>query len=279
MREMSEMLAARLGREATTLALCWRIVRQDGVALGFTAHDRPLFVEGIEYRPAPGAVPSAVELSDRFDADTMEVTGVLTGTGIAEVDLALGRFDSATVETFLIDWESPEAGRLRLAGGTLGTVERRDGSFTAELRGPTAVLEASPIELVSPECRAELGDRRCRADLARYMQVGRVSGVTDSGRLEVAGLDEADGWFAYGRVRFLDGPAAGLAVEIIASAGGEIELREALPVTPGLGNRVELCAGCDKRFASCGAKFGNALNFRGEPHVPGTDALVRYPGV
>jgi uncharacterized phage protein (TIGR02218 family) len=35
-------------------------------------------------------------------------------------------------------------------------------------------------------------------------------------------------------------------------------------------------AGCDKRIATCRAKFGNVVNFRGFPHMPGQDAVLRY---
>ena len=41
---------------------------------------------------------------------------------------------------------------------------------------------------------------------------------------------------------------------------------------------VELIEGCDKRFETCRDRFANALNFRGEPHLPGIDLLTRYPG-
>jgi uncharacterized phage protein (TIGR02218 family) len=44
-----------------------------------------------------------------------------------------------------------------------------------------------------------------------------------------------------------------------------------------LGAAVTLVAGCDRRFSTCAAKFGNALNFRGFPHVPGNDFVLRYP--
>jgi uncharacterized phage protein (TIGR02218 family) len=44
------------------------------------------------------------------------------------------------------------------------------------------------------------------------------------------------------------------------------------------GCRVELRDGCDKRFETCVTRFGNAVNFRGEPHLPGNDLLTRYPG-
>lgn len=35
-------------------------------------------------------------------------------------------------------------------------------------------------------------------------------------------------------------------------------------------------AGCDKRIATCGAKFANVASFRGFPHIPGQDAVLRY---
>ncbi len=39
---------------------------------------------------------------------------------------------------------------------------------------------------------------------------------------------------------------------------------------------VVLLAGCDKSFATCKAKFANALNFRGFPHLPGNDTAYSY---
>ncbi|MFY1005194.1 baseplate hub protein, partial [Escherichia coli] len=65
-----------------------------------------------------------------------------------------------------VDWSNPGAEPVFLARGELGEVSVSDGAFTAELRGPTALLERSVVEATSPECRAELGDRRCRVDLA-----------------------------------------------------------------------------------------------------------------
>ena len=45
---------------------------------------------------------------------------------------------------------------------------------------------------------------------------------------------------------------------------------------PGAGDLVELSEGCDRRFETCVARFGNGVNFRGEPHLPGMDLLTRY---
>ena len=45
------------------------------------------------------------------------------------------------------------------------------------------------------------------------------------------------------------------------------------------GNRhtLTLTAGCDRRFASCAVKFANTVNFRGFPHIPGSDFVLGYP--
>ncbi|MBW6496728.1 MAG: DUF2163 domain-containing protein [Burkholderiaceae bacterium] len=46
MKTLSPELQAHLDEGTTTLALCWRISRNDGVALGFTDHDRALVFDG-----------------------------------------------------------------------------------------------------------------------------------------------------------------------------------------------------------------------------------------
>ncbi len=35
-------------------------------------------------------------------------------------------------------------------------------------------------------------------------------------------------------------------------------------------------AGCRKTLATCKSKFGNVVNFRGFPHIPGVDVVTRY---
>ena len=43
------------------------------------------------------------------------------------------------------------------------------------------------------------------------------------------------------------------------------------------GTRALLREGCDHTLATCAARFGNAVNFQGEPFLPGNDLLARYP--
>jgi uncharacterized phage protein (TIGR02218 family) len=48
----------------------------------------------------------------------------------------------------------------------------------------------------------------------------------------------------------------------------------ALPIAPG--DAFFVTAGCDKRFGTCRDRFNNVPNFRGFPHIPGNDFIMRY---
>ncbi len=117
MRNISQAFAARLGAAATTLALCWRIVRADGVSLGLTTHDRALTIEGMIYSAAPGLEPSAITWGQAGEAHAMEIRGALSEDGVREADLIVGLYESAAASCFLVDWEAIDAGTLELVAG------------------------------------------------------------------------------------------------------------------------------------------------------------------
>lgn len=265
--------------DLTTIAFVWRIDRRDGVTIGFTTHDHDLMLDGLVCRAAPGMLPSAISAADGFDVTTLDVSGALTDDAITSDDLFAGRWDGAKVRLWAVDWSDPDDAPLLLTRGEIGDVGIEDGRFMAELRGPTALLEAPVTELTSPECRADLGDRRCRVDLAPLTIWSRVTLIENAATIRVGVSEAVDDAYRYGWLRWLDGPNSGLTSAVIRSDGYRIELREPPPFAAEAGVRVELTQGCDKRLETCAARFGNAANFRGEPHLPGNDLLTRYPGV
>lgn len=270
-------MSLSLDQDLLTIALCWRVERRDGVTLGFTSHDRDLAIGGLVYRAAPGMLPSAIALSDGFDLDTVDVAGALTSDAIRAADLAAGRWDRAAVAIFMADWEAPESGTLALARGELGEVSIKGDAFEAELRGPTALLDAPVVEQTSPECRATLGDKRCRVDMAARTRLTRVAALVEDQVVDVESAAPGS-VYARGRLRWLGGANSGLESAILASEDGRLTLAEPPPAAPAAGDLVELSEGCDKLLATCAGRFSNAANFRGEPRLPGIDLLTRYPG-
>lgn len=270
-------MTAFLDKDLATIALCWRLERRDGVALGFTTHDRDLAIGGLVYRAAPGMLPSAISLSDGFDAESLDVKGALTSRAISAADLGAGRWDGAAVSAFMVDWEAAGGEIFAVARGELGEVSTKGDAFEAELRGPAALLDAPVVEQTSPECRAALGDKRCRVDMAGRIVVTRIAAVDEE---DVVDVEEASPGAAYsgGNLRWIGGANSGLESLILTSEDGRLTLAEPPPFAPAAGDMIEIREGCDKMLATCSGRFGNALNFRGEPHLPGIDLLTRYPG-
>lgn len=278
MLDLSQDFIARLQSEVTQLALCWRVERTDGVALGFTTHDVEFTLDGLLYRPSPSFEPTQVDSKSGLAVDTLEVAGVLLGSAINSLDLEVGRFDDARIDIFIVDWSDPELGQIPLRSGRLGDLRRVDQSFSVELRGRKQDLQRAIGGVFSPECRADLGDRKCRVTLRDFYQRATVVSVVNNASFQIDSV-EADDYFHYGRLRFLTGGNAGLYREVKRDQGQEITVVDPFPFQVQVGDLLEIHAGCDKRFVTCRDKFSNVRNFRGEPHLPGIDAVLDYPGL
>lgn len=291
MRDLPPDLAAHLAGGATTLCHAWALSRRDGARLGFTDHDRDLTFGGLTYAARSGLEAAEASAELGFAIGGGEVAGALSALGLTDADIAGGLYDGASVETWLVDWSRPET-RLLLDIGTIGEVRRAGTAFVAELRGLMDQLDAERGRTYRATCGADLGDARCRVNLAdaRVSTTGTVSAVPEPGTLGVtlAGVF-APGWFTGGRLTWTSGTQVGQEGDIREQAdiqdrtGDARAIRldlwqaPARPVAPG--DRFRLHAGCDKRLATCREKFANVPNFQGFPHLPGNDFVLRpVPG-
>lgn len=259
----------------TSIALCWRIERSDGAGLALTSHDHDLIIGGTVYEAEPGMLPAAIQRKAGLEPNGSEIVGAITHATLDERDLALGRWDAARIAMIAVDWQQPEAAQVPLMQGELGEVRLQGGEFEAELRGAASRLGAAICPETSPECRAELGDKKCRVDLSGRTMLARVAQIDGTALIMdmIVGQD-----FLWGRARFVSGANCGLQTVIVGIDSDRIALRDTPQEAIQPGDRIELRHGCDKSFATCSSRFGNAANFRGEPHLPGNDLLTRYPG-
>lgn len=256
-------------------ATFWRIERRDGVALGFVGHDRDLWFGGLLHRAAPGMLPSAIRRNAGLEADSAEVEGALTHDAISADDLAAGRFDGAGIAIGVVDWETLE--HAVLYRGDVGEISEEAGRFTAELRSAKAALGADPVPRTSPTCRAQFCGPGCTLSAAAFTHEAMLASFDpETNRAIFAGGPAAADMLS-GSLRWIDGPQAGIAMEVIEADGAGLLLDIALDPALAPGTRALLREGCDHTLASCAGRFGNALNFQGEPFLPGNDVLARYP--
>lgn len=268
------MSRAFFATELETIATYWRIFRRDGVTLGFTTHDRDIYFSGITHRSAPGMVPSAIRKTIELQSDNAEVEGALAHDAISASDLANGLFDGARIEIGAVDWQSREA--MSLYAGALGEITADRIGFRAELQSAKLALRKDIIPRTSPGCRAEFCGPDCGLSASKFSHIAEVTAVDgDAQRVAIEGLSSPN--FVDGRLRFSSGPQTGLVFGILEAEGGNYLLDR--PLSPEIepGAKVFLLEGCDHTIGTCHARFSNAVNFRGEPFLPGNDLLIRYP--
>ncbi len=220
MKSLPAPLQAHLDTGATTLAWCWRVTRNDGIAFGFTDHDRDLVFDGTAFEAATGFTASEIKDALGLSVDNLEVSSALKSDRLSEDDLAAGLYDDAAVEIWRVNWADTEQ-RVLMRAGSLGEVRRSGSAFTAEVRG-----------------------------LVTFTSGANSGRAQDVKRHALAGTDAT------------------------------IELWQPMALTIAPGDTFTITAGCDKQFATCQAKFANAVNFRGFPHMPGNDYIlaVARPG-
>lgn len=272
----------------------------------------------------------------------------------------------ATPATGVLTYQR-RAGPIMLRVGKIGQVTIDGGEFHAELRGLTQYYSRTIGQIVSPSCRADLGDSRCTVDLltgspnwtvtgtldstsadgltlfdAARTEAGPDDGVTitaitnanpgqvtcsstvtfptglpvtisgvigmpllnttvqvvnpladhfdlqvDTSDTAVWGtyvsggvvfpLGETSGYFDAGVITILDGDNAGFSREVKSFVPGQITLWLPFPYafTGSPLSSYSMHVGCDKAMTTCRDKFGNIVNFRGEPYLPGLDKLVQ----
>ena len=277
-------LAAHMAGGASTVCRLWKLTRRDGLVLGFSDHDQDLRIEGQLYRAATGLTAGALQLSTGLAVDNAEAMGALQSEAVTEADLAAGRYDGAELEAWLVNWAEP-AQRELLFRGQIGEITREAGAFRAELRGLADLLNQPSGRVFTRDCAAVLGDGQCRFDLGTMGYHAKVEIAQVSGDGRIFGFAGLGGfqprWFEGGRFAVQSGIASGLAAMVksdrLAGDLRLIELWQSLGALPEVGDSVTLYAGCDKRAETCRLKFANFENFRGFPHLPSRDFLMRVP--
>jgi uncharacterized phage protein (TIGR02218 family) len=279
MKSLPAPLQAHLDSGATTLAWCWRLTRHDGTRLGFTDHDRDLAFDGTTFAAATGFTATEIKDSLGLAVDNLEVESALSADSLNESDLAAGLFDDAAVEIWRVNWQDT-AQRVLMRSGSIGEVRRAGSAFAAEVRGLAHYLQQPKGRLFQYGCDADLGDARCSVDLASpaFRASGTVIVATSLRRFTAMGLDSfGGGFFSRGLLSFTTGANAGRSQEVrrhLFAAPVILELWQPTAEAILPGDQFTVTAGCDKQFATCKAKFDNAVNFRGFPHMPGNDFIT-----
>jgi len=261
--------------EVTTLAMCWKLKLRNKKVLGFTNHDKDIVIDDVLYIADSGFTSSAVASNSDLSVDNLDIQGIISNSIISEDDILSGLYDHAEIEVFMTDYLNPHTGIIKLRKGWFGEVKLSSSHFIVEVRGLLQSLDATIGELYSPNCRACLGDSQCCVDTELYrindLHVTEI--IDDQSFLFKANTQseakiQNNKMYLYGTVLFHTGKNAGHSIEIQYCDHQRICIMLPLPHAVSIHDAFSILPGCDKNISTCINTYKNAINFRGEPHIP-----------
>lgn len=294
--DITPALLDHLKADVSTLAICWCVEKADGSRILGTDHDRSIEVPaggspaddlaGV-YLAGSNITGSDVTSNTDMSVDNAEVSGAFPQAGSQTIDVTIadieaGLLDNAPVTLFALNYTAPADGYVILRRGILGQISRNsDAGYTAELRGLVQFLSQTIIETFSDTCLVvRLGDARCKINVAAITAAVTVSVATSRKEITLTGAGaHPAAYYAAGILRGVTGDNAGFEREVKTDDGaGHITLWDELPADVTIGDTFALEPGCDRTAATCIAKFGNIVNYRGYGiYIPGALAILAGP--
>ena len=276
----------------TKLCQCWKITRQDGITFAYTTHNKSITFLGTTYQVCKSLNASAFEsglMNSRGTGD-VEITGILGDDGISEHDIVTGLFDNATVEGYVVSWDSDtRTNSKRILNGIIGGSKQSGTKYSMDVITVGIKLSQRPlIDVYTPSCRFDLGVSPCPVNLSSYVYSGGVTetvsrdGINKSSYRQFydIGTSQPDGYYDLGILTWTSGDNSGISTEIKSydQSSGLITLWNAMPNEIQIGDDYTMTPGCDKLMNTHQTKFALPPDsFGGLPDIPGNDAIARTP--
>jgi len=279
-------LAAHYASGCTTLAIALRITRTDGQVFAFTSADVDATFDGVIYSPDHALSASSITTTSGLAVDNLEMTSVDADDIFTTADILAGVWQNAAFLLFRFNWANTADGIDPLLAGVVGNVRRERGAVVTELRGLQQYLQQPVGSATSKTCRArfcdfptQAGRNRCGLAAADWTDTLTVTAVSSRRTFVATGGGRAADWYAEGVITWATGANAGRRGRVKVFAVGDVfELVEDAPNAIAVGDTLAAAAGCRKRLAEdCRDRFDNVINFQGEPHLTGIDALLSTP--
>lgn len=260
--------------------ICCRIVPVSGATIRLTDYPRDLVMAGGQvYVSTSGYQFTGYSAGDGFAPASIDLEGIAGAAGISRAMLASGYFDGARVYGFATSWAAPMEDEEEVTEGIFGATTLRDDRYQIDGLSLVDALGQTVGETFGAQCPKVFLSQTyagCLVPVAANTVTGTLTAVTSAARFRDAGRGEAADTFGAGTIKFTSGPNADYpALEVkIHQADGTIEVFEAFPFLPAVGNTYTMTRGCRKRMSDCQARwngtatFNNIANFGGFPYIP-----------
>lgn len=295
MRTVPAALQTHLDGAATTTTRLLKITTKAGDSFGLSMLPEDVAYDDgdglLTYSASNGFDPSALANDLGFTVSNTEGRALLSADmGITLEMVRAGELDDATWRLYLVNFRDLTAGRhVLLDAGDVGEVRTQFGMvWIPELLGLGMRLRQPIGGVWSRTCRAIFGSPAdgptgCGVDAEALWVLGSVASVgaetnrVFSGDVVVGGSGITP---RPGVVEWLSGDNVGKRFGVEEVDTLEVTLAEPTPYPIQAGDEYRIRPDCAKRFLEdCRDKYANALNFKGEPHIPtGDSSGLQAPG-
>lgn len=280
MKTLDATFKSRLQGAGSTLARIVDFTLLSGAVLRFTDSDRSVTYGGNVY--APGCDVSQVQAAVGASTQSCTVTVTLGDSGLTTTMIEAGLLDNAKYVVRVIDFVMPTLPPVIFFLGFVSKITYND-RLSASIDGRPLSSKGVPLatDKFSSNCRADLGDSRCKVNVDALKVIGvTVTVVTNTQNFSMSNT----GAWSNGLVVFTSGVNIGYSFEIAKSVIGAVILKGVMPFLPAVGDTLTLYPGCDKTTANCSGLYGNIANFQGEPfsiapYTASTKPVVATPPV
>lgn len=257
----------------TQYILFYQIKRIDKKIFYFNQSNQDIFFDGNKYL---AAYSKDLSINQDFKESNLKFEAALMHEYINMQDILNGLYDNAVVYSFLVDFsiDVNQQKKMFLQRGLVTQVKIFDqDKFWFEVKGFSELVDCNINQRYSLNCRADFGDYRCGVDLTKYYYYGVISMVIGEKTFFDENCIFDDAYFENGSLVLLDSLYGNWRTKIQFYFNKTFELY--VPPHFALKKDIKFLAipGCDKTIQMCGGRFKNAVNFRGEPFIPGLENI------
>jgi uncharacterized phage protein (TIGR02218 family) len=259
-------------------AFAWAIEirRADSVAMRLCTGFAPVTLNGEVYSPVTGVSSSSIASTLGLQIDNQTIS-IGDSDAILREDILDGVWSGARYRIRQYDQLEPAAGSIPWTSGFIADIEPRIAAFDAEAHDLRQALLQDTTRTHQFGCPYELGDAKCRADLAPFTHTGLVVTAVASNQTFTTGLTEAADWATEGRLLFTLGENAnGIWRKVkLHASGGVLTLDRATVYPVAVDDEFTVVAGCQHRpNEDCRDKFANKVNYGGCDTKPPVSDLM-----
>lgn len=259
--------------DKTTLTLAsFCIIRSGKKSYAFTDAPEDVQLDGLLFKCNNGFSRSALTGNRLTNVDNFEVYGVIDSDDITANEIESGILIGAEIEVFIADYTLESNEKFSHKTGLIDAITMKDGTYIFQIRSLLDKFNQEIGQTYSPKCRACFGDKHCKVELSKYTFEADVIEIKDKDTLIINIKSEQ-------QINLRDGMficQSGGIFRIIEHIGNVITILNPYNFSIELGSGYNVRLGCDKNFETCISKFNNAVNFRGEPHIPNVSQNLNW---